>query len=159
MRQDDSGNRAKSIKLAVAVLLLISAGLLAYFQMGGSDAAHNAATRNFVDIATGEPFHYTLRDGDMEPIKAPSGGLTGYQAEACYWGKDSNGKWILLDKPTLVVLKNRIDPSTFEETFCPDCGRRVVGHNKKPKQDDIDRANGGSSESSSDEEDAENRDQ
>lgn len=127
----------------MAVTALIAAGVILYYQVGGPDVARQASDRVYIDIATGKTFTYTIKEGDMEPIKAPSGGLTGYRAETCYWGKDADGRWIIKDEPTYVVWKKRIDPETTEETLCPDCGRRVVGHNPKPRQEDIDRANEG----------------
>lgn len=142
MQSDDSGSRSKAIKLGAASVALIAALIIGYYQLGGPDAADQAAFRPYIDIETGEVFHYTIKEGDIEPIKSPSGKMTGYRAESCYWGKDADGKWFIKDKPTYVVLKSRIDPTSTEETYCPDCGHRVVGHNKKPTQADIDRANG-----------------
>lgn len=158
MQQDDSGNRSKVIKISVAVVLLVAAGIIAYIQGGGPDPADSAATRVYIDIATNKPFKYTIKEGQIEPIKAPSGGLTGYRAEACYWGKDAEGRWFIKDEPTYVVLKTRIDPTSEEDTFCPDCERRVVGHNKKPTQEMVDRANGVAAEPTPEEEESANRD-
>jgi len=143
LSQDDSGKKAKSIKLSVAVVLLIAAGIIAYFQVYGDDPATLALQRPFVDVESGEPFDYTIKMGDIEPIETPAGRMTGYQAERCFWGKDADGRWYIKETPTYVVLKWRIEPTSTEETICPDCGRRVVGHNKRPTPKDIDRANGG----------------
>ncbi len=134
--------------------MLVAAIIIAYIQIGGADPASIAADRAYIDIETGRVFSHTIQIGDMEPIKAPSGSMSGYRAEACYWGKGDDGRWVLKDKPTYVVLKKRIDPESTEDTFCPDCGRRVVGHNPRPTQEQIDAANdspGGSDDAGADE--------
>jgi len=57
------------------------------------------------------------------PVLAPSGKNTGYEAELCYWTKDGKPK----ETPTPVLLN--IYKGIKGPTFCPDCGRLVVGHN------------------------------
>lgn len=145
------------MKLSVAAVVLIAAMVIGYIQVGGPDDADIAAERAYIDIDTGNVFSHVLRTGDMEPIKSPSGKMSGYRAEACYWGKGADGKWFIKDKPTYVVLKNRIDPESTEPTFCPDCGRRVVGHNPKPNQSQVDAANA-SGESGAEASDSDERD-
>ena len=82
--------------------------------------------RWFVDSTTGKPFKYELKIGTPVPVPAPSGGNTGYPAELCYWTKDGKIK----DQPTPVLLNELIGKPG--STFCPDCGRLVVGHNPAP---------------------------
>lgn len=93
-----------------------------------SDAEELSSNRMFVDAATGKPFRAKLEVGMPFPLVAPSGGNTGYPAEACYWTKEGTAK----AEPTYVLLnmyKGSNDP-----TFCPDCGRLVVGHNPPAAQ-------------------------
>src|SRR2546429_4816546 len=50
---------------------------------GSTDASENASNRMFVDSATNppKPFGVELKVGMEVPVKAPSGGMTGYPAE------------------------------------------------------------------------------
>ena len=60
------------------------------------------------------------------PVLSPfSGKNTGYPAELCYWTKDGSIK----TDPTPVLLNTYIGDNS--PTFCPDCGRLVVGHNPR----------------------------
>jgi len=95
---------------------------------GSTEASENASNRMFVDASTNPPkaFPVELKVGMEVPVKAPSGGMTGWPAEKCYWTKDGKTK----TEPTYVLLNvylGREDP-----TFCPDCGRLVVAHNPAP---------------------------
>jgi hypothetical protein len=90
----------------------------------------------FICSETGQVWEYTLQAGDTEPVYSPfSKKNTGYQAEACYWFKDSDGSWKAKSKPTWVLVKKRVDETTTEKTYCPDCEREVVGHNPRPPED------------------------
>ena len=40
--------------------------------------------------------------------------------------------WEAKAEPDYVVLKTRVNPDSEEETFCPVCGHKVVGHNPRP---------------------------
>ncbi len=87
----------------------------------------------------GKPFEYTVQRGDREPVESPhTGRRTGYSAEKCYWTKDAGGNWAAKPEPTFVLLKTKLDPNTTEETYCPDCGKEVVGHNPLPPQELMD---------------------
>jgi len=111
------------------VLVLIGLGVLIWAikgNFGESDAASLSADRIFIDSSTMKPFNHTLKEGEALPCKAPSGGNTGYQAELCYWTKDGKTK----DQPTPVLLNEAVGKPG--PTFCPDCGRLVVGHNPAP---------------------------
>ena len=90
---------------------------------GATDGEQLAADRMFIDADTGKPFAHTLSLNDPIPVKAPSGKNTGYPAEACYWTKDGKPK----PEPTWVLMNTW--KGSKEPTFCPDCGRLVVGHN------------------------------
>jgi hypothetical protein len=81
----------------------------------------------FMDSETGQTFHVTLKVGMEIPVNSPyTGRATGYKAELCYWTKDGKPK----DEPTAVILNSAMGKP--EPTFCPDCGRLVVGRNPPP---------------------------
>jgi hypothetical protein len=76
---------------------------------------------------TGMTFEYTVHEGDQWPVLSPfSKKKTGYPAECCYWTKDGKRK----ATPTYVILNEDIGKPG--DTFCPDCGRLVIGHNPPP---------------------------
>jgi hypothetical protein len=114
--------------IAVAALLMVL-GIRSYF--GSSSAADLSRDRVFICSETGKPFNHSLQYGEAIPIKSPhSGKETGYPAELCYWTKEGAIK----DKPTPVLLRSLLGEKG--PTFCPDCGRLVVGHNPKPNPGD-----------------------
>jgi hypothetical protein len=79
---------------------------------------------------TGKAFTVELKDGLSIPVRSPySGQQTGYPAELCYWTKDGKPK----DEPTAVLLNSWVGKRG--PTFCPDCGRLVVGRNPEPAPD------------------------
>lgn len=85
-----------------------------------------ASHRIFMDASTHPPksFKVDLQAGMSIPVKSPySGKDTGYLAELCYWTKSGGVK----EDPTPVLLNQHLGKSG--PTFCPDCGRLVVGHN------------------------------
>jgi hypothetical protein len=88
-----------------------------------SEAAAAAASRMYIDEKTGKAFSVTIKEGMTKPVQAPSGGKTGWPAEECTWTKDGKVK----EEPTYVLLN--MYKGSSEPTFCPDCGRLVVGHN------------------------------
>jgi hypothetical protein len=117
---------------AVAVLLVLAGLTGAFFAVRGvftSEAEQEARDRMFIDAETGKAFPYTLEMGTPIPIKAPSGKLSGYPAEACYWTKEGKPK----NDPTWVFVSS-VWKGGNEPTFCPDCGRLVVGHNPRAKE-------------------------
>jgi hypothetical protein len=90
-----------------------------------------ARERTFICAQTGKSFEHTLKLGEAIPVKSPySGQNTGYPAELCYWTKDGRIK----KEPTAVLLKTLVGERG--PTFCPECGRLVVGHNPRPKAGD-----------------------
>ena len=114
---------------AVLVLIGLVFAVNAIRGFGSTEASENAAGRMFIDAQTGKAYSIKLEVGMPFPAPAPSGGNTGYPAEACYWTKDGKPK----TSPTYVLLnsyKNSEDP-----TFCPDCGRLVVAHNPRATAD------------------------
>ena len=106
-------------------LALACAGYSAYSAWGSSPGSVSAH-RVFIDAETNKPFNIELKTGMTIPVSAPSGKASGYPAEMCYWTKDGQPK----DDPTPVLLNSYRGSS--EPTFCPDCGRLVVGHNPHP---------------------------
>jgi hypothetical protein len=116
--------------VATAGALVVIALLVLIFSLRSamtSDAEDMAAHRVYIDSTTMKPFNVTLKPGLELPCKAPSGGMTGYPAEACWWTRD--GK--IRSEPFYVLLKQTMGKPG--PTFCPDCGRLVVGHNPAPK--------------------------
>lgn len=147
MSSDDGNGRRQKILLGASLVILILAGALAWSRLGGKSAADIAANRAFIDIETGDVFEHTISMGESYPVESPfTKRATGYRAEACYWTKDENGQWAIKDKPTLLLVKKEVDPTTTEKTYCPDCGREVVRHNPVPTPEAVARANGEASD-------------
>ena len=120
---------------ATAGVVLVVAAVAVYLSVranfGSSSAGAMSRDRIFICSETKKPFEYTLKVGDQIPVKSPhSGKNTGYPAELCYWTKDGKVK----DDPTPVLLKSHLGERG--PTFCPDCGRLVVGHNPRPNSGD-----------------------
>jgi hypothetical protein len=121
-------------KIAVGALLIGAIGVAVWAfknSFGTSSAVANANDRVFVDAKTGKPFNVDLKKGMTIPIAAPSGGNTGYPAEMCGWTKD--GK--MRSEPYPVLLNSWLGKT--DPTFCPDCGRLVVGHNPPPDPNNL----------------------
>ena len=122
----------KPVGMAIAGVVVVIGLVFAFGAIRGfttTEAAVIANERVYVDAQTGKPFNVSLSEGLEKPVKAPSGGKTGWPAEECYWTKDGKIK----EDPTYVLLnmyKGSKDP-----TFCPDCGRLVVGHNPRASED------------------------
>jgi len=130
---DESGIGQK-VKIAVAVLAFVGAGVLAWWNLREDKTVRVSKERQFICAKTGKVYDYTIQLGDTIPYWSPySKAHTGYQAEMCYWAKDADGKWIAKLDPTPVLLKGIFEKDA--ETFCPDCGRKVVGHNPMPPEE------------------------
>ena len=120
-----NGPIGKGTVIGAAVLCLV---VLVCKLLPSNPALDASSRRVFIDSKTMQPFKVTLESGMMIPIKAPSGGNTGYPAELCYWTKDGGTR----KDPYPVLLKNVLDPNAGP-TFCPDCGRLVIGRNPAPE--------------------------
>jgi hypothetical protein len=110
--------------LAIAIVLIVIG--LAIYQIKSyfvPSAVAGERERVFIDATTGKGFDHELKLGETFPVEAPSGNKSGYPAELCYWTKDGGIK----KDPTPVLLNSWIGKPG--PTFCPDCGRLVVGHN------------------------------
>lgn len=119
-------SNGRYVGYALVVLGVAAAGYSIYANLHDENAAV-ANSPTFVCAETGKSFAHTLQIGETLPIMSPySGKKTGYLAELCFWTKDGKIK----KDPTPVLLNHfRNQP---EPTFCPDCGRLVVGHNPPP---------------------------
>jgi len=117
--------------IGVAAILVLIGAVFAFNAIRGfttSEASEMSANRVFIDATTGKSYSIELKVGMPFPAPAPSGGNTGYPAEACYWTKDGHVK----KDPTYVLLN--IYKGSKEPTFCPDCGRLVVAHNPEARE-------------------------
>ncbi len=124
-----------------AAVLIVVAVLLAWMRLGGASPAAVAANRAHKCVECGYEFDHTIKMGDKEPYECPEcGKMAAHRAEACYWTKDANGEWAAKLEPTFVVVKRRVDPTSSEKTYCPDCNREVKGHNPRPPQELMDAA-------------------
>lgn len=84
----------------------------------------------FMCIETNKTFTYAMKQGERSPVLSPySNQRTGYLAEPCYWTADGKRK----ETPTYVLLNDHVGKPG--DTFCPDCGRLVIGHNPPPPSD------------------------
>jgi len=127
---------ADKIKLAIGVLGFIAVGYLVYaLAFAPSGPGERSRTRVLIDIETGKLFEgYKIPEGESPPYENPeTGERTLIQAEKCFWTKDDEGNWAAKLEPTYVLLNNyKGEPGP---TYCPDCGREVVGHNPAPPND------------------------
>ncbi len=126
------------IKLIVALVVFFAAAGVAWYQFGGVSAHDRASIRGYMCNDCQETFDHIPKEGDMEPLKCPHcKAMAGYQAERCYWTKGADGQWKAKLDPTYVILKQRLDPNSTEQTYCTDCGHEVVGHNPTPSEEQM----------------------
>ncbi len=130
LREFLSSGKGQILSMVLAGAAIVAGVMFIIRQLGPSEAGALSRDQTFIDATTMKPFKYELKAGDMIPTDAPSGGKTGYPSELCYWTKDGQIK----DDPTPVLMKTWLGQSG--PTFCPDCGRLVVGHNPRPKPGD-----------------------
>ena len=117
----------QGVAVGLTAVALVLAVISVRANLGASAAAY-ANEHVFICAETKKPFEYELVAGDRIPVRSPhSGKESGYPAELCYWTKDGKTK----DEPTPVLLNNYLGKT--DPTFCPDCGRLVVGHNPLPQ--------------------------
>jgi hypothetical protein len=118
------------IVAAVGGIVAIVAVIWIYKTVSGHSALGvDSRNRWFVCAETKKPFHAHLEIGTSIPVMSPfSHKATGYPAELCYWTKEGTIK----STPTYVLLNRYVNPDDNTPTFCPDCGRLVVGHNPAP---------------------------
>jgi hypothetical protein len=91
---------------------------------GPTRAARMASDRVFVCSKTGKSFSHSVEKGEAIPVYSKySGENTGFPAEMCFWKADGS-----IRAGGVPVLLNQYK-GLGEPTFCPECGRLVVGHN------------------------------
>ncbi|MCK6457552.1 MAG: hypothetical protein L6Q92_13610 [Phycisphaerae bacterium] len=123
------------IMLAGSLAALLIAGGLVWYSFGGETPLRQANERVFMCAETGKTFFHELESGEIEPIYSPhSKQNTGWIAEPCYWTNDGRAK----KEPTWVIERRRM--GLEGKTYCPDCGREVVGHNPRPPKELMDAA-------------------
>ena len=117
-------------KIAVVVLGLGALGAASFaivesLHQGSLDDVNTVVC---VDSETGQSFRHRMQMGELSPFLSPyTKHNTGYPAEVCYWNADGT-----LRKEPFPVLLNTY-AGKAEPTFCPDCGRLVVGRNPAPR--------------------------
>ena len=67
-----------------------------------SPALAQDKNRIFIDATTGQSFSHELVLGESIPVQAPSGNMSGFPAELCYWTKEGTIK----SDPTPVLLNS-----------------------------------------------------
>ncbi len=115
----------------VVVILFLGAGYLTYRTIFQAEITEvQPVPRVFKCVETGKVFAYKLSEGEHWPVMSEaSGKKTAYPTESCYWTKDGKQK----HKPDYVILNEYLKKPG--DTFCPVCGRLVVGHNPVPPPD------------------------
>jgi hypothetical protein len=113
--------------------IVLTGGLIAFgfYQVSSffkGETPDTAFYTVYVDSETGQWFKHEKKIGDVPPIYSPfSKKNDAYAAEACYWTPDGGTK----KDPDWVPLNETIQKPG--PTFCPVCGRLVVGHNPEPQ--------------------------
>lgn len=125
-----TGPLSGALGIAVFIALFTAAGYLAYHTLTTAPIPDaEPMPGDFLCTETKKHFEYAMKMDEHWPVLSPlSGKKTGYPAEKCYWTKDGKRK----SEPTYVVLNQYLGKPG--DTFCPDCGRTVVGHNPEPPE-------------------------
>ena len=119
------GGKILGIVASIGCLCIAAYAFASFFK---GDTPDSALYTTYVCTETGKSFRHKNVNGEVQPILSPySGKNTGFPGEACYWNADGSIK----TTPTWVLLNDLT--GTPGPTFCPDCGRLVVGHNPKPE--------------------------
>jgi hypothetical protein len=121
--------RSAAGKVASVVFIILSLGVGFYVIRNSlkSDTPDSAFSVTYIDTENGKAFQHRPVAGETSPIVSPySGKNTGVMGEPCYWTASGQPK----TDPTWVLLNEAVGKSG--PTFCPDCGRLVVGHNPRP---------------------------
>jgi hypothetical protein len=120
-------SKAGKVVSTTLALLVVCAGVYAISNFFKDAAPDDAYYTTYICTETGKSFRHKNQMGEIQPILSPySGKNTGLPAEACYWTTDGKEK----AQPTWVLLNESVGKPG--PTFCPDCGRIVVGHNPRP---------------------------
>ncbi len=129
--------RWANAKLIAGIVTLVAALVIIVVQMlGGETPGDLSRRRTVIDAQTLEVLEeFPITDGGAQPWTNPKTGKKSlYMAEKCFWTKDGKAK----TKPTFVLLNNYAGKPG--DTICPDCGRKVVGHNPMPPMELINQA-------------------
>lgn len=114
-------------KVTAGVIIVAAAAMVwmsVRSNLGTSGAGKMASDRMFICSKTNKSFWHTLQKGESIPVLSKySGEKTGYPAEMCYWNADGS-----IRSEGVPVLLNQYKGEP-EPTFCPECGRLVMGHN------------------------------
>jgi len=120
----------KNIAIVVGCIAALGTGVvLLAGSLGGGDAIKSQSrNRVLIDSESLEVFEsFPVPDGSVYPLKNPDTGENNlFPAERCHWTRD--GKYT--PEPTFVLLNSY--KGVQGDTICPDCGRRVTGHNPMP---------------------------
>jgi hypothetical protein len=122
--------KSAGAKAALAAVVVLSLSLAIYIAMGflRGNGLDDGRYSIYMCTETGKAFKHKNEEGEVPPVYSPySGKNTGVKAELCYWTADGGTK-----KDPTPVLLNRL-AGKDGPTFCPDCGRLVVGHNPAPR--------------------------
>jgi hypothetical protein len=130
-RDSGGSSRAQLLmkRFAAGAFCLAAVVVAGYFLRSffHGDTVDDAYYTTYICTETGKVFRHKNVLGETLPIYSRySGKNTGMPAEACYWTADGHPK----TDPTWVLLNEEQGKSG--PTFCPDCGRLVVGHNPRP---------------------------
>lgn len=128
--------KSQQIKLGVVVGALGLAMLLLVYQLTsqGADISEMASGSSVMDSETGEVIPRFMAPKEFAPwVNPKTGKRTLWPAEPCYYNKDGSVK----SKPTMVIPN---DVGYTDAKVCPDCGRKVVSRNPRPKIEEIEAA-------------------
>lgn len=125
--------------LVIAALLLAVSGYYVWRVAAAPSAGSYSRERIYMCAESGKVFRHEPQVGEIEPIYSPfTKRNTGYMPEACYWVKSPDGQWKAKKNPTYVIERRRLGEDGT--TYCPDCGRKVIGHNPMPPKELMDAA-------------------
>ena len=116
-------------KVVVVLILIpvVGGAIYSLYSFSRGTVPDFADSRMYICTETGKTFRHRNQAGETLPIYSPfSGKSTAVPAEPCYWTRDGGTK----TDPTWVLVNEFIHKPG--PTFCPDCGRLVIGHNPRP---------------------------
>jgi hypothetical protein len=116
----------KAFAIVVSLAALVCGIYVAKAAIQG-DTPGDPNNQTYICSETGKTFKHRNVLGESVPVLSPyTGQNTGYPGEPCFWNADGTTK----TDPTWVLLNSEIGKSG--PTFCPDCGRLVIGNNPMP---------------------------
>jgi hypothetical protein len=119
LREFFDTQKGKNVAIGIVAVGILAAIVSIWASLSPNETQAAVNEPPFINAKTGELRYIKLKVG----MELPAGF---YRAEYCYWTKEGKIK----EKPTAVLLnKYKGKP---EPTFCPDCGRLVVGLNPAP---------------------------